>query len=258
MKISNKKPKISIITITFNAEKYLERTILSIINQDSQEYEYLLIDGQSKDATLTIAEQYKEHFTQIISERDKGLYDAMNKGLEAAKGEFIWFINAGDEINDSSTLRRIIEKITPKTDILYGETYFVDENQTILGVRSALTTHHLPQNLRWQQMKFGMLVCHQSFICRRSIAPHYDIHNLSADLDWEIQCLKNSKETVYLDFIVSKYLIGGISNQQLKRSLFDRFKVIRKHFGFSSTIFIHILILFRGIIKIIQKRGKYW
>ncbi len=260
MKTSNnlKTPKISIITITFNAEKYLERTILSIIQQDSQDYEYLLIDGQSKDNTLSIAQQYRAYFSKIISEPDKGLYDAMNKGLANAQGEFIWFINAGDEINDATTLGRIIEKISPKTDILYGETYFVDENRTILGERSYLTTHRLPKNLQWQQMKFGMLVCHQSFICRKNIAPKYDIHNLSADLDWEIECLKNSRENVYLDFIVSKYLVGGISNQQLKRSLIDRFKVIRKHFGLSNTLFIHLLILLRGIGKIIQKKGKYW
>jgi glycosyltransferase involved in cell wall biosynthesis len=253
-----KKPTFSIITITFNAEKYLERTLKSIQAQDCKDFEYLLIDGNSKDKTLAIAKNYQNLFTKIISEPDKGLYDAMNKGLKNAQGEFVWFINAGDEIADNEAISKIKNLIDEATDVLYGETYFVNNNGEILGLRSELTPHRLPEKLHWQQMKYGMLVCHQSFIARRTIAPFFDISNLSADLDWEIQCLKNARKTVFLDFIVSKYLIGGISNQQLKRSLIDRFKVLSKHFGLFSCLIAHLIIVFRGIRKIIRQGGKYW
>lgn len=250
--------KLSIITITYNAEQYLERTIQSIMNQSDQNFEYLIIDGKSKDGTLQIAEKYKNRVNQLICEPDKGLYDAMNKGLKNASGDFVWFMNAGDEINDSQAVEKIYKAINNKIDVLYGDTYFVDNAGNIQGLRSEITPHRLPKDLKWQDMKLGMLVCHQAFITRKSIAPLYMENNLSADVDWEIACLKNAKEVRYLDFVVAKYLIGGISNKQLKRSLIDRYEVLKKHFGLVGAFFAHVQILFRGIKLIVKKKGKYW
>jgi glycosyltransferase involved in cell wall biosynthesis len=250
--------QLSIITITYNAEQFLERTIQSILAQTNQNFEYIIIDGKSKDGTLAIAEKHKNRVNQLVSEPDKGLYDAMNKGLKKATGDFIWFMNAGDEINDNQAVENIYKAISDKTDVLYGDTYFVDNDGNIQGLRSEITPHRLPKNLTWQDMKLGMLVCHQAFIARKSIAPLYMENNLSADVDWEIECLKRAREIKYLDFIVAKYLTGGISNQQLKRSLLDRYEVLKKHFGLSGAITAHIQILFRGISLMLKKKGKYW
>ena len=250
--------KLSIITITYNAEQYLERTIQSIMNQSDQNFEYLIIDGKSKDGTLQITEKYKNRVNQLICEPDKGLYDAMNKGLKNASGDFVWFMNAGDEINDSQAVEKIYKAINNKIDVLYGDTYFVDNAGNIQGLRSEITPHCLPKDLKWQDMKLGMLVCHQAFITRKSIAPLYMENNLSADVDWEIACLKNAREVRYLDFVVAKYLIGGISNKQLKRSLIDRYEVLKKHFGLVGAFFAHVQILFRGIKLVVKKKGKYW
>jgi glycosyltransferase involved in cell wall biosynthesis len=249
---------ITIITITYNAEQFLERTIQSILAQTDQDFEYIIIDGKSKDGTLQIAEKYKNRVNKLISEPDKGLYDAMNKGLKNASGDFVWFMNAGDEINDKETVSRIAQSVTQQTDILYGDTYFVNNEGEIQGLRSEITPHRLPKNLKWQDMKLGMLVCHQAFIARKSIAPLYMKNNLSADVDWEIECLKRAKEVKYLDFVVAKYLTGGVSNQQLKRSLTDRYEVLKKHFGLMGAISAHIQILFRGVGLILKNRGKYW
>ncbi|MDZ7897003.1 MAG: glycosyltransferase family 2 protein [Arcicella sp.] len=249
---------ISIITITYNAEQFLERTIQSILAQTNQNFEYIIVDGKSKDGTLQIAEKYKKRVNQLISEPDKGLYDAMNKGLKLAKGDFVWFMNAGDEINDHEAVSRIIQSVTQQTDVLYGDTYFVNNEGEIQGLRSEITPHRLPKNLKWQDMKLGMLVCHQAFIARKSIAPLYLKNNLSADVDWEIECLKCAKEVQYLDFVVAKYLTGGVSNQQLKRSLTDRYEVLKKHFGVSGALMAHVQILWRGISLIVKKKGKYW
>ncbi|MES2517142.1 MAG: glycosyltransferase family 2 protein [Bacteroidota bacterium] len=250
--------QLSIITITYNAEQFLERTIQSVLVQTDQDFEYIIIDGKSKDGTLSIAEKYKSRVNQLISEPDKGLYDAMNKGLKTATGDFVWFMNAGDEINDNQAVEKICKAISDKTDVLYGDTCFVDNNGNIQGLRSEITPHRLPKNLKWQDMKLGMLVCHQAFIARKSIAPLYMENNLSADVDWEIECLKHAKKIQYLDFVVAKYLTGGVSNQQLKRSLLDRYEVLRKHFGLTGAITAHLQILFRGVSLIVKKRGKYW
>ncbi len=250
--------QLSIITITYNAEQYLERTIQSIANQSVQDFEYLIIDGKSKDRTLQIAEKYKNRVNELISEPDKGLYDAMNKGLKNAKGDFVWFMNAGDEINDKDAVKRIFQSVTSNTDVLYGDTFFVDNDGNVQGLRSEITPHCLPKDLKWQDMKLGMLVCHQAFIARKSIVPFYMEDNLSADVDWEIACLKRAKGVKYLDFVVAKYLIGGISNKQLKRSLLDRYEVLKKHFGLMGAISAHVQILFRGLGLIVKNRGKYW
>ena len=249
---------LSIITITYNAEEYLERTIQSIMNQSVQDFEYLIIDGKSKDGTLQIAERYKSRVNKLISEPDRGLYDAMNKGLKNASGNFVWFMNAGDEINDNQAVEKIYQAISDKTDILYGDTFFVDDDGKIKGLRSEITPHRLPKDLKWKDMKLGMLVCHQAFIARKSIAPFYMENNLSADVDWEIVCLKKANKVKYLDFVVAKYLIGGISNKQLKRSLLDRYEVLKKHFGLMGAISAHVQILFRGIGLILKNKGKYW
>lgn len=249
---------ISIITITYNAEQFLERTIQSILAQTDQDFEYIIVDGKSKDDTLQIAKKYKNRVNQLISEPDKGLYDAMNKGLKLAKGDFVWFVNAGDEINDSKAVARIAQSVTKQTDVLYGDTYFVNNQGEIQGLRSEITPHRLPKDLKWQDMKLGMLVCHQAFIARKSITPMYMENNLSADIDWEIECLKRAKKVHYLNFVVAKYLTGGVSNQQLKRSLLDRYEVLKKHFGFMGTIIAHVQILWRGVSLMAKKRGKYW
>lgn len=251
-------PFLTIITITYNAEQFLERTLKSIQQQVFKDFEYLLIDGSSTDKTLEIAKSYDTLFDRIISEPDKGLYDAMNKGLDLATGDYVWFINAGDEIARPDVCGKLFELSKENPDVIYGETFFTDLEGTNLGIRSELTPHKLPKSLNWQQMKYGMLVCHQSFIAKRKISPKFINNNLSADIDWEIAVLKSSNKTLNYNGVLSKYLIGGISNQQLKKSLKDRFLVLKNHFGLLSTISAHVKIINRGILKILNNKGKYW
>ncbi|GAB3993572.1 glycosyltransferase family 2 protein [Spirosoma daeguense] len=244
-------PTISIITITYNAEQFLERTIQSIVAQDATDYEYIIIDGASKDGTLGIAKQYEHYVTRLISEPDKGLYDAMNKGQYVATGEYIWFMNAGDELHDAKTLSNLLNRIkATQADVYYSDALFVQNDGgrrsgTAVGLRSQVTPHTLPHTLTWRDMALGMKVCHQAFVARRSIAPDYPINNLSADLDWEIRCLKAAKAIEFLPFVLCKYLVGGLSVQQHRRSLQDRFKVLVNHFGLVRTLWNHGRILWR-------------
>jgi glycosyltransferase involved in cell wall biosynthesis len=253
-------PFLTIITITYNAEEFIGRTITSINQQVFKDFEYLLIDGNSKDKTLEIVNQHAHLFSKIVSEPDKSLYDAMNKGLKNATGDYVWFINAGDEIAAPEITKKLFQLIQKENpDVIYGETFFTNNAGKILGKRSDLTPHKLPEDLTWGKMRLGMLVCHQSFIVRREIAPSYMENNLSADIDWEIRSLKTSTKTVQFDGILSNYLIGGISNQQLKKSLFDRFLVLKNHFGLIGTLAAHGQVLIRGAKKMVGNNGKkYW
>jgi glycosyltransferase involved in cell wall biosynthesis len=249
---------ISIITISYNAEKYLERTIKSIECQTNNDFEYILIDGNSKDGTIPIAKKYSSIFSIIISEPDQGIYDAMNKGIAKATGDFIWFMNAGDEIAYPNTIELIRKSINSKTDLVYGDALYVNEAGHTKGLRSKLTPHKLKDHILWQDLKLGMLVCHQSLIVKRAIAPKFIMNNLSADADWEIKSFKAAKGIVFIDEPLCKFLEGGVSNQNLKKSLIDRFKVLRMHFGLLPTLLNHFIILFRGVNKILKNRGKYW
>lgn len=246
---------VSIITITYNAEKFLERTVLSVKNQTSDDYEYLLIDGGSKDGTLEIANKYEDVFDLIVSEKDKGLYDAMNKGLKLAKGEYVWFMNAGDEIAENLAIENI-QKIGD-ADVIFSDTLMVDEIGKVLGPRTEITPHKIPENLTWNGYKTGMLVCHQSFIVKREIAPQYIENNLSADIDWEIKCLKNAKVIKAYPGILAKYLEGGTSHKQIFKSWKDRFWVLNAHFGFLQNILNHLHIIFRADWKNTFRVLKY-
>ena len=239
--------KVSIITVTYNAENLLEGTIKSVLEQSYPSIEYLVIDGKSSDNTLQIIKQYESKIDYWISEPDAGLYDAMNKGLAVVTGDFVLFLNAGDLLFDQRTLEKVMNKTNEKTDVLYGKTMLIDANQQPLGLRSKLTTRKLPKRLTWKDLSMGMVVCHQSILVRRSIAPTFMTDNLSADIDWVIGALKKSKATVYVDEIVAKYLIGGISKQKHFQSLKDRFSIFQKHFGLPATIFNHLRILVRAV-----------
>lgn len=255
------KPLLTIVTITYNAELYLPRTLESVQRalekiEDHSKVEYLIIDGGSKDQTVNIARQYS-FISKILSESDKGLYDAMNKGLRLTSGKYVWFLNAGDEVYDGSVLTNLFEKMDENIDIYYSDAMFVRDNGDEVGLRSQFTPHKLPQHLKWQDFSLGMKVCHQAFIPKTEIAPHYDDQNLSADIDWEISCLKNSKTAQRLNFVLCKYLLGGTSVQNHRRSLQDRFTVLRKHFGFFSTLGNHFVIFWRGF-WFARKNGRYW
>lgn len=250
-------PLISIITITYNAEAFLERTINSIKKQPSNEFEYILIDGKSSDKTMDIVEQNKGIFSVIISEKDNGLYDAMNKGLELAKGKYVWFMNAGDEIAEENAIEKINLLYLQNADVIYSDTIVVDSKSKYIGLRTEVTKHKLPKILTWKMYNKGMLVCHQSFVVKKSIAPFYISKNLSADIDWCIQCLKKSKKTMFYDGILSKYLEGGVSQQLLFKGWKDRYMVLQKHFGFLPNFFNHILIVFRADVLNLFRTSKY-
>ncbi|MBO7280092.1 MAG: glycosyltransferase [Bacteroidaceae bacterium] len=243
------KPKFSIITITYNAASVIEPTLASVAAQTYRNFEYLLIDGGSSDDTVAKAQASGIEFAHIVSERDNGLYDAMNKGIKLAKGDYLCFLNAGDAFHSSDTLDKIVAAIPDGTslpDILYGETAEVDENRNFVRMRRL----QAPEKLHWTSFKQGMLVCHQAFYARRDLVPMYDLkYRLSADVDWCIKIMKRSENMVNVGFTVVDYLQNGLSLQNHRASLIERFKIMCKHYGVFSTVAHHIWFVLRAVIK---------
>lgn len=207
-------PKFSIITITYNAEKVLEKTIQSVQKQTYTNYEYILVDGASKDGTLAIVDKYRTLFTTVISERDKGLYDAMNKGIEAATGDYLCFLNAGDCWYDACTLAKMVETIGNELpDVMYGETAIVNSDGDFLRMRRLSA----PEVLSWKSFRNGMLVCHQAFFAKRTLAPKYDLnYRFSADFDWCIKVMRQAKTLHNTHVTVVNYLDEGLTTQIIK------------------------------------------
>lgn len=247
------KPLFSIITVTYNAGNLLIPTMDCISAQTCKDYEYIIVDGCSKDHTLSLIESRKSEITTFLSEPDKGIYDAMNKALRLATGEYILFMNAGDTLHSADTLSRICEQLGEnRPDVLYGETAIVGENGQFIGMRRLRT----PEKLTWKSFRQGMLVCHQSFLPKRSLCEPYNLkYRYSADFDWCIRILKKAKHTFNTHLIIANFLEGGVSTSQRKQSLKERYEIMSNYYGAIPTAIRHMWFAVRfGFARYITRK----
>ncbi|MDB4924285.1 glycosyltransferase family 2 protein [Mucilaginibacter sp.] len=240
------RPILSVITVVYNNVSDIERTLLSVINQTYTGIEYIVVDGRSTDGTLLIIERYKDRIAKLISEPDKGIYDAMNKGLAAATGDYVLFMNSADEFYSDETVANVFA--TAKgADIYYGETEMIDEVGKSLGQRR----HAAPANFTWKSFKYGMSVSHQAIYIKRSLTEPYDPkYKLSADIDWILRAAKKAKTIVNVNQYVAKYKVGGMSKLKHRQSLAERFDIMKRYYGLLPTLLNHAVIAFN--------LGWYW
>ena len=236
------KVRISIITVVFNDPEGLEKTILNVAGQTWGEIDHIVIDGASNDNTIDVIKRHQDKLSYWISEPDKGLYDAMNKGLKVAEGDYVWFMNAGDLIYSDVTTELIFRDQDEYADIYYGDTMIVDEEYKEVGLRRLRP----PQQLTWKSFQKGMLVCHQAILVKRELADLYDDrYSHSADFDWVIKALKKTDKIRNTNMILAAFLDGGHSKQNIKPSLKERFHSMSRHYGFLPTLLRHIPIALR-------------
>ena len=155
---------LSIITVVYNRKVDIEKTLKSVTEQQFNDYEYIVIDANSTDGTKEFLQAHEEKIDILISEKDHGIYDAMNKGLRLAKGKFVTFMNAGDTFDNKYVLQHIFDRLPENTDAIYGDTLFVDAQDNSLGLMSEVRKRPLKKDFSWKDMNEGMLFCHQSFI----------------------------------------------------------------------------------------------
>src|SRR5690606_15093675 len=231
----------SIITVVYNNVRDIAYTIESVLCQTYTNIEYIIVDGASTDGTLDVITSYHDRIDVVISEKDKGIYDAMNKGLAAAHGDYVLFLNSGDELFDENTIQNVVEE-GKGADIIYGNTKLVNEQRHIIGDRR----HRAPVNFNWQSFRYGMNICHQAIYVKRSIAEPYDLqYQLSGDIDWVIRAAKKAKSTKNVNIYVVKYLVGGLSKKRHRQSLKERYYIFRKHYGTFPNFLNHFVIAVR-------------
>ena len=172
----------------------------------------------------------------------------MNKGIALATGNYLCFLNAGDSFHEDDTLQQMVHSIKGNElpDILYGETAIVDQQSHFLRMRRLSA----PEVLSWKSFKQGMLVCHQAFFAKRDLVEPYDLnYRFSSDFDWCIRVMKKAHTLHNTHLTIIDYLEEGLTTQNHKASLRERFRIMTKHYGLVSTIIHHAWFVMRAVLK---------
>ncbi len=253
----------TIATCTYNAAQVIDRTLQSVLRQTYPYVQHLIIDGASTDQTLQKVDLYRQesaeketmHDIELLTEKDNGLFDAMNKALQLATGTYIVFLNAGDALPSPDTLEMIANSVGDGErlpGVLYGETDIVDQQNNFVRHRRLKT----PKRLTSVSFLHGMVVCHQAFYALTDIAKNepYDLkYRFSADVDWCIRVMKQAEREQRTlkntELVVADYLAGGMSVQNHRASLMERFRIMRRHYGLFRTVGMHLWFIVRAVIK---------
>ncbi len=204
-------PLVSIITVTFNAKDYLEQTIKSVIAQTYTPIEYIIIDGGSTDGTIDIIKRYSNNLSYWISEPDKGIYDAMNKGISHAKGKLIGIVNASD-FYEQDTVQRVVaaSNQNPQAGIFHGNINMLNEDGSLFKVKQP--------NTDMQQLTKGFGIYHPTFFVRKSVYDTMGCYDttfrLAADYDFALRCWRNDIVFCYINRVLSNFRIGGATNKR--------------------------------------------
>jgi len=235
----NNYPKISIITVVYNGEKYLEDTILSVVNQTYKNIEYIIIDGGSTDGTVDIIKKYEDRICHWVSEKDSGIYDAMNKGIDIIDGEWINFMNVGDSFYNHYVLESIFYKnYYHNADIIYGNHNVIYSNKT--RVVQAGDIRKI-----WKGSQF----CHQSAFISSELHKKnkFNLSNsIGADFEFFYKAYKENKNFEFIDVLVSNYSAGGISDIKRIESIVGHWNVVEKNF---KTNMHYILLIIKEMVK---------
>ena len=249
------KPLLSVVTVVYNGEKYLEQTIQSVINQSYDNVEYIIIDGGSTDGTLDIIKKYEHAIDYWVSEPDKGIYDAMNKGIMLCVGEMVGLINADDYYEGDIFLHIATTYDQYDCDVLYGDTYYIVDTK-----RDLLPAHHVGRRYGvfpysycwiWVDMLFG----HPSTFVKRQVYKQYGLYDtkyeISADYEFFLRLYRHRVNFYYLQKSVANFRDGGISTTRITTKRDENFQ-IRKD---NNRYIAYLVLLLSGIIQL-KKRLK--
>ena len=219
--------KITIITVCYNAEHTIENTIRSVLNQSYSNLEYIIVDGLSNDNTIEIINSYRTKFINkkipfvIISEKDMGIYDAMNKGIEAAQGQWILFMNSDDKIADSSVLLKVFSKDNSGIDVIYGDSIQYDEKKKY--PIKAKPIEMLPKRMPFM---------HQAVFVRSNLCKRYKFdlsYKLCSDYDFFFKLYSEGVNFKRIDLTICYYYIGGVSGNNQLKALKEVIAIKKKH-----------------------------
>lgn len=225
--------KISIITVCFNAQDTIEETLMSIASQSYKNIEHIVVDGASTDKTIEIINKYKNNIVHLVSEHDNGVYDAMNKGIKLATGDFLFFLNANDILYDNDVLKNVVDALNkkPEAKFLFGDVDNVSEDKKTSTIRQY-------NNINNDFYFLNDNICHQSIFYHKSLFEELGYYSnkfkIYADWDFNIKCLvKNKVNALYIPIPISKFQFGGLCTDSNNRNIFKKENnlLIEKHYS---------------------------
>lgn len=242
-------PLVTVVTVVYNGADVLAETIKSVLTQTYENIEYIIVDGGSTDGTLKIIQSYNNYIDYWVSEKDEGIYDAMNKAQILSTGDFVWYLNAGDTISAADVMKRVFDD-GGIHDYYYGNTQLINSN----GYHGKIV--YAPVQITATAMYRGMIVSHQSIIFRRSLmAPYDQQYKFIADQKWVIDGLMRSRSGVHVGLVLSNYLLGGISDQYSLNCIIEKIKLAINDLPFEKVICLLPLHFFQ-ILKVLLKKLK--
>lgn len=219
--------KVSIITVCYNSESTIEDTIKSVASQDYENIEYIIIDGGSTDNTNDIVKKYANNVDIYVSEKDDGLYDAMNKGVSLATGDIIGILNSDDFFMSQSSVSELISGFNhPNIDAVYSDLIYVDENNT-----DKVTRLYSSKPFRKSLIKFGIMLPHPTFYAKKSVYDKCGSYKLNyrvaADFEFIARCVSKGITLNRVPKITVKMREGGISSSGLMWRVHQNFEIVR-------------------------------
>lgn len=222
--MENRKLRISIITVSYNAVKTIEQTISSVVNQSYRDIEYIIIDGGSTDGTVDIIKKYKDKIAYWISEPDGGIYDAMNKGIKVATGEYVYFLGADDTLIDISIIQAVVCDMSDNPSDIYSYGVYCVNNKLM---QKYVGNSHAKKHLDVVDM-----VPHQGLFIKRDIALKipYDVnYRIAADYKFFLQCYRNKQISIrYKDYPVAFYAMDGVSSNSVRELRVEHIKIFKE------------------------------
>ena len=237
-------PKVSVVTVNFNMESEIGPTLDSVLAQNYSNFESIVIDGGSTDGSRQIIERYGQHLAYWVSERDRGLYDGMNKGVVAAAGQWVLFMNSGDRFASPTVLSDIFYTDHSDADLIYGDHVRIYPDRGIERIIRAEAPDILP---------LRMHCSHQSLFMRREIllSRPFETKFLAADYDAILSAYVGGKKFKRVDCVVAVAAVGGRSDRHRLTILMQRIKIVRMHNLLSGRIFLHYLWLMARVIMVV-------
>lgn len=239
-------PKISIITVNKNNAESLEKTIHNVLGQDYQNLEYIIIDGNSSDKSLSLIKKYDFKIAHWISEDDNGIYDAMNKGVKLATGEYICFINSGDFLYSKDTVKRVSKYCKENYDLIYGTVCDIIDEFTVSSIEDysnfKLAVKHNPElrkAINYRIIKrnkdtlwMGHIFCHQTLFARKKLLLKYPFNTkkkIVSDFEFVYKAYNESAKMKKMKLVIAAVQRGGLSDQSFLKRTFERWSFIRKY-----------------------------
>lgn len=242
--------KVSIVTVTYNSGATLRDAIESVLSQDYDNIEYIIVDGQSTDATLAIIDEYRDRISVVVSEPDQGIYDAMNKGIERATGDIVGILNSDDYFPDNHIVSMIAGEFDGTIDAVYGDVAFISPSNPQKIIR-----YYSSKIFKPSRMIMGLSPAHPSFYVKRAFYEQYGKYNVSyqiaSDFDLFVRFFSSPMRYRYIEKVFVKMRTGGISTRGLKSKYILNKEILRicKQNGIRTNLFI---VLSRYFFKLFE------